>query len=137
HPAIGVAELMRLLVDVYGVDWKEAWKITQATFSYTNHSLLPEAMETWPVWLMEKLLPRHMQIIYLINAMHLDGLREQGVKDAGVLSSVSLIDEHNGRHVRMGHLAFLGSHKVNGVSALHSELVKETVFKDFHRLYPD
>ncbi len=137
HPAIGVAELMQLLVDVYGLEWKEAWSITQATFSYTNHTLLPEALETWPVWLMERMLPRHMQIIYLINAMHLDGLREQGVKDAGVLSSVSLIDERNGRHVRMGHLAFLGSHKVNGVSALHSELVKETVFKDFNQLYPD
>ncbi|MCC3245893.1 glycogen/starch/alpha-glucan phosphorylase [Methylocystis sp. WRRC1] len=137
HPAIGVAELMRLLVDVHGVEWKEAWRITQATFSYTNHTLLPEALETWPVWLMEKLLPRHMQIIYLINAMHLDGLREQGVSDAPTLSSVSLIDEHNGRHVRMGHLAFLGSHRINGVSALHSELVKETVFSDFHRLYPD
>ncbi len=137
HPAIGVAELMRLLVDVHGVEWKEAWRITQATFSYTNHTLLPEALETWPVWLMEKLLPRHMQIIYLINAMHLDGLREKGVSDAPTLSSVSLIDEHNGRHVRMGHLAFLGSHRINGVSALHSELVKETVFSDFHRLYPD
>jgi starch phosphorylase len=137
HPAIGVAELMRLLVDVHGVDWKEAWRITQATFSYTNHTLLPEALETWPVWLMEKLLPRHMQIIYLINAMHLDGLRAQGVSDANVLAAVSLIDEHHGRAVRMGHLAFLGSHKVNGVSALHSELVKETVFRDFHRLYPD
>jgi starch phosphorylase len=137
HPAIGVAELMRLLVDVYGLEWSEAWRITQATFSYTNHTLLPEALETWPVWLMEKLLPRHMQIIYLINAMHLDGLRAEGVSDAGVLASVSLIDEHNGRHVRMGHLAFLGSHKINGVSALHSELVKETVFKEFHRLYPD
>jgi starch phosphorylase len=137
HPAIGVAELMRLLVDVHGVDWSEAWRITQATFSYTNHTLLPEALETWPVWLMEKLLPRHMQIIYLINAIHLDGLRAQGVTDPSVLASVSLIDEHNGRHVRMGHLAFLGSHKVNGVSALHSELVKETVFRDFHRLYPD
>ncbi len=137
HPAIGVAELMRLLVDVHGLDWREAWRITEATFSYTNHTLLPEALETWPVWLMEKLLPRHMQIIYLVNAMHLDGLREKGVTDAGVLASVSLIDEHNGRHVRMGHLAFLGSHKVNGVSALHTELVKETVFRDFHRLYPD
>ena len=111
---------MRLLVDVHGVDWKEAWRITQATFSYTNHTLLPEALETWPVWLMEKLLPRHMQIIYLINAIHLDGLREKGVSDADMLAPVSLIDEHNGRHVRMGHLAFLGSHKVNGVSALHS-----------------
>ena len=137
HPAIGVAELMRLLVDVHGVEWKEAWRITQATFSYTNHTLLPEALETWPVQLMERLLPRHMQIIYLINAMHLDCLRAKGESDPATLSSVSLIDERNGRHVRMGHLAFLGSHKVNGVSALHSALVKETVFKDFHRLYPD
>ena len=136
HPAIGVAELMRLLVDVHGLDWSEAWRITQATFSYTNHTLLPEALETWPVWLMEKLLPRHMQIIYLINALHLDALRDKGA-EAGVISSVSLIDEHNGRHVRMGNLAFLGAHKVNGVSALHTELVKETVFKDFHRLYPE
>ncbi len=127
---------MRLLVDVHGVAWEEAWRITQATFSYTNHTLLPEALETWPVRLMERLLPRHMQIIYLINALHLDALREKGVGDAGTLSAVSLIDEHNGRHVRMGNLAFLGSHKVNGVSALHSELVKETVFRDFHKLYP-
>ena len=137
HPAIGVAELMRLLVDAHGVSWKEAWAITQATFSYTNHTLLPEALETWPVSLMERLLPRHMQIIYLINALHLDKLREDGVEDSGTLANVSLIDEHNGRHVRMGNLAFLGSHKVNGVSALHSELVKETVFRDFHKLYPD
>ena len=136
HPAIGVAELMRLLVDVHGLAWDAAWRITEATFSYTNHTLLPEALETWPVWLMEKLLPRHMQIIYLINARHLDSLREKGVADAARLSAVSLIDEHNGRHVRMGNLAFLGSHRINGVSALHSELVKETVFKDFHALYP-
>ena len=136
HPAIGVAELMRLLVDVHGVEWKEAWKITQATFSYTNHTLLPEALETWPVGLMERLLPRHMQIIYLINALHLDELREKGIHDSGTLSNVSLIDEHNGRHVRMGNLAFLGSHKVNGVSGLHSDLVKETVFRDYHKLYP-
>ncbi len=137
HPAIGVAELMRLLVDVHGVAWKDAWKITQATFSYTNHTLLPEALETWPVGLMERLLPRHVQIIYLINALHLDALREKGVCDSGTLANVSLIDEHNGRQVRMGNLAFLGSHKVNGVSALHSELIKETVFHDFHKLYPD
>ena len=137
HPAIGVAELMRLLVDVHGVPWKDAWTITQATFSYTNHTLLPEALETWPVGLMERLLPRHVQIIYLINALHLDALREKGVSDSGTLANVSLIDEHNGRQVRMGNLAFLGSHKVNGVSALHSELIKETVFHDFHKLYPD
>ena len=137
HPSIGVAELMRLLVDVHGVEWKKAWEITQATFSYTNHTLLPEALETWPVHLMERLLPRCMQIIYLINALHLDKLRAGGVQDAGLLSSVSLIDEHGGRAVRMGPLAFLGSHKVNGVSALHSELMKQTVFHDLHRLYPD
>ncbi len=136
HPAIGVAELMRLLVDVHGVEWTEAWEITQATFSYTNHTLLPEALESWPVGLMERLLPRHMQIIYLINALHLDQLRENGVHDTGVLANVSLIDEHNGRHVRMGNLAFLGSHKINGVSGLHTELVKETVFRDYHKLYP-
>ena len=137
HPAIGVAELMRLLVDVHGLDWEKAWAITQATFSYTNHTLLPEALETWPAPLMERLLPRHMQIIYLINALHLDRLRQAGEHDPGRLASLSLIDEHNGRHVRMGPLAFLGSHKVNGVSALHSELVKQTVFKDLHSVFPD
>ncbi|MBV9246944.1 MAG: glycogen/starch/alpha-glucan phosphorylase [Methylobacteriaceae bacterium] len=136
HPSIGVAELMRILVDLYDVAWEEAWKITTAVFSYTNHTLLPEALESWPVPLMERLLPRHMQILYLINALHLDVLRVRGA-DAGLLSSVSLIDEHNGRRVRMGNLAFLGSHKVNGVSALHTELMKKTVFRDFHRLYPD
>ncbi len=137
HPAIGVAELMRLLVDVHGVEWAKAWEITQGTFSYTNHTLLPEALETWPVQLMERLLPRHMQIIYLINALHLDRLRAGGHDDAGFLSSVSLIDEHNGRKVRMGNLAFVGSHKVNGVSALHTELMKETVFRDMHAIFPD
>ncbi len=137
HPAIGVAEMMRLLVDIYALDWDRAWTITQATFSYTNHTLLPEALETWPAPLMERLLPRHMQIIYLINARHLDKLRGEGMDDPGKLSALSLIDEHSGRHVRMGHLAFLGSHKVNGVSALHSELVKETVFRDLHEIFPD
>ncbi len=136
HPAIGVAELMRLLVDVHGVAWDRAWEITTATFSYTNHTLLPEALETWPASLMERLLPRHMQIIYLINAKHLDALRARGVEDPQKLAAVSLIDEHHGRHVRMGPLAFLGSHKVNGVSALHSELVKETVFRDLDEIFP-
>ncbi|MCI4678717.1 glycogen/starch/alpha-glucan phosphorylase [Rhodoblastus acidophilus] len=137
HPAIAVAEMMRLLVDVYVLDWDRAWEITQATFCYTNHTLLPEALETWPAPLMERLLPRHMQIIYLINARHLDRLRAEGMEDPGKLSALSLIDEHHGRHVRMGHLAFLGSHKVNGVSALHTELVKQTVFRDFNEIYPD
>ena len=137
HPAIAIAELMRLLVDVHRVNWVEAWKITTATFSYTNHTLLPEALETWPVNLMERLLPRHMQIIYLINAYHLNALRAGGNHDWHLQSAVSLIDEHGGRRVRMGNLAFLGSHKVNGVSALHSELIKTHVFRDFHGLYPD
>jgi starch phosphorylase len=137
HPAIAVAELMRLLVDVYGLEWERAWEITQATFCYTNHTLLPEALESWPAPLMERLLPRHMQIIYLINAKHLDRLRAEGKDDPARLAAVSLIDEHNGRHVRMGHLAFVGSHKVNGVSKLHSELVKETVFRDLHEIFPD
>jgi len=136
HPAIAVAELMRLLVDVYGVGWEQARTITQATFSYTNHTLLPEALESWAVPLMERLLPRHMQIIYLINASHLDVLREKG-GDQHLLSNVSLIDEYAGRRVRMGHLAFLGSHKINGVSQLHTDLMKETVFHDLHTLYPD
>jgi starch phosphorylase len=137
HPAIGVAEMMRLLVDEHRVEWEEAWRITTGIFSYTNHTLLPEALESWPVPLMERLLPRHMQIIYLINALHLDRLRTAGRADEALLADVSLIDEHGPRRVRMGALSFLGSHKVNGVSELHTELMRETVFRDFHGLYPD
>jgi len=136
HPAIAVAELMRLLVDVHGMPWEKAWRLTTATLCYTNHTLLPEALETWPVGLMERLLPRHMQIIYLINAQHLDALRNRGLHDADLLRSVSLIEEGHGRRVRMGNLAFLGSHSVNGVSALHTGLMRKTVFTDLHQLYP-
>jgi glycogen phosphorylase len=135
HPAIVVAELMRLLVDVHGLPWAEAWHITTGTISYTNHTLLPEALETWPVPLMERLLPRHMQIIYEINRLHLDELA--GRRNAPSLSDVSVIDEHGEKRVRMGTLAFLGSHKVNGVSALHTELMRCTVFRTLHGLYPD
>ncbi|MDP9413768.1 MAG: glycogen/starch/alpha-glucan family phosphorylase, partial [Pseudomonadota bacterium] len=137
HPAIGVAEMMRLLVDEHGIEWDKAWEITTGVFSYTNHTLLPEALESWPVPLMERLLPRHMQIIYLINALHLDRLRAQGAADEGRLAAVSLIEEHGPRRVRMGALSFLASHKVNGVSALHTHLMRETVFREFHALYPD
>jgi starch phosphorylase len=137
HPAIAIPELMRLLVDEYNVEWGEAWSITQATFSYTNHTLLPEALEHWPVPLMERLLPRHMQIIYLINALHLDKLRAEGKIDESELGEISLIDEHAGRKVRMGWLSFVGAHKVNGVSALHTDLMRQTVFAKFHRIYPD
>jgi starch phosphorylase len=136
HPAIGIAELMRILVDLNKVDWDEAWAITQATFSYTNHTLLPEALETWPVPLMERVLPRHMQIIYLINAAHLDSARRRGFVDAGLLANISLIDEHAGRRVRMGNLAFIGSHKINGVSALHTDLMRKTVFHSLNSVYP-
>ncbi|MDG9927293.1 MULTISPECIES: glycogen/starch/alpha-glucan phosphorylase [unclassified Pseudomonas] len=136
HPAIAVAELMRLLVDVHQLPWYDAWQATVATLSYTNHTLLPEALESWPVSLMERLLPRHMQIIYLINAYHIDSLRAQDIHDFALLRSVSLIEEDHGRRVRMGNLAFLGAHSVNGVSALHTELMRKTVFRDLHGLYP-
>ncbi|MBA1273802.1 glycogen/starch/alpha-glucan phosphorylase [Stutzerimonas azotifigens] len=136
HPAIAVAELMRLLVDVHAMPWDKSWKITVGTLSYTNHTLLPEALETWPVGLMERLLPRHMQIIYLINAYHIDSLRAKDTHDFELLRSVSLIEEEHGRRVRMGNLAFLGSHRVNGVSALHTQLMRKTVFTDLHGLYP-
>ena len=136
HPAISVAELMRILVDVREVPWEEAWDIATRTLGYTNHTLMPEALETWPVPLLERLLPRQMQIIYLVNAIHLEKAKTIEGADDGFLSSVSLIDEGNGRRVRMGHLAFIGSHSINGVSALHSKLVKETIFRDLDRVYP-
>jgi starch phosphorylase len=137
HPAIAIPEMLRLLMDEYGMAWDVAWDIARAVFSYTNHTLLPEALEKWSVPLMQGLLPRHMQIIYMINAKHLDTLRAKGITADAVLASVSLIEENGARNVRMGHLAFLGSHKVNGVSALHTELMRQTVFKDFNDLYPD
>ena len=135
HPAVAVAEMMRLLVDVHGVEWGAAWATTVATFAYTNHTLLPEALETWPVSLMERLLPRHMQIIYLLNARHLEHVNTHGPVDDALLSTLSVIDERHGRRVRMGHLAFLGSHSINGVSALHTGLMQKTVFRDLHAQY--
>lgn len=136
HPALAVAELMRVLVDMHNMKWEAAWTITNAVVSYTNHTLLPEALETWPVNLVERILPRHMQIIYALNARLLESVKAQGHGD-DVLAAVSLIDEHSGRRVRMGNLAFVGAHKVNGVSALHSDLMKVTVFKDLHKVFPD
>ncbi|MBO0710447.1 MAG: glycogen/starch/alpha-glucan phosphorylase [Acetobacteraceae bacterium] len=137
HPAIGVPELIRLLVDVHRMPWDTAWRLAQATFCYTNHTLLPEALERWPVRLLERLLPRHLQIIYAINARHLGDVRTRYPDDEQLIINSSLIDEQDGRTVRMGHLAFLGSHHVNGVSALHTELMRKTVFADLHRLFPD
>jgi glycogen phosphorylase len=137
HPALAVPELMRILVDEHDLPWSDAWHITTNVLNYTNHTLLPEALETWPVPLLERLLPRHLQIIYLINWLHLKKLSEEGRLGDHNVGAVSLIAENGGRRVRMGHLAFLGSRKVNGVSALHTELMRETVFRDLHVLYPD
>ena len=136
HPAVSVAELMRLLVDDHGIDFDEAWDITRRTFSYTNHTLLPEALESWPVPLFERLLPRHMQIVYAINSRLLGEARKSGQFADSSIGAISLIDEGGDRRVRMGNLAFAGSHSVNGVSALHTDLMKQTVFADLHRLYP-
>ncbi|MDR6591294.1 glycogen/starch/alpha-glucan phosphorylase [Agrobacterium tumefaciens] len=137
HPAISICEMMRLLCDVHGLEFDEAWKITQGTFSYTNHTLLPEALESWPVPLLERLLPRHMQIVYAINANTLLFARKEKKMADQQIRSISLIDEGGERRVRMGNLAFIGSHSINGVSALHTELMKETVFADLHSLYPE
>ena len=137
HPAIAVAELMRLLMDTQGIAFDEAWDIVRATTSYTNHTLLPEALESWPIHLFERLLPRHMQIIYAINSKLIEEARAGGHGDGETLSAVSLIGDHDGGRVRMGQLAFVGSHKVNGVSALHTDLMKVTVFKHLNALYPD
>ncbi|MEI6849371.1 MAG: glycogen/starch/alpha-glucan phosphorylase, partial [bacterium] len=135
-PAIAVAELMRILVDHHGLDWDQAWEITKAAIGYTNHTLLPEALESWPVHLFEYVLPRHMQIIYGINAKLIADAQKRPDCTSEFLASVSLIDEHNGRRVRMGQLAFAGAHSINGVSALHTELMKQSVFRDLNELYP-
>jgi starch phosphorylase len=137
HPAISVAELMRLLMDVHGMDFDHAWDITKRTFAYTNHTLLPEALESWAVPLFDRLLPRHMQIIYAINAEVLLLARAGRRFSDEQIRRISLISEGNERRVRMGNLAFVGAHSINGVSALHSDLMKETVFADLNKLYPD
>ncbi len=137
HPAVSVAELMRLLCDVHGMEFDQAWDITRGTIGYTNHTLLPEALESWPVPLFERLLPRHMQIIYAINAkVLLEARKTKNFSDTEI-RSISLIEESGSRRVRMGNLAFVGSHSINGVSALHTDLMKVTVFADLHKLYPD
>ena len=137
HPAIAVAELMHLLVDDHGMDWNTAWNVTRNTFAYTNHTLLPEALEKWPVGLIGRLLPRHLEIIYEINARFLDEVRTAFPGDMNRLSRMSLIDETGERFVRMAYLATVGSHRVNGVARLHSDLLKQTVMHDFAELWPD
>ena len=137
HPAIAVAELMRVLCDEHDMAWATAWGITQRVFSYTNHTLMPEALETWPVALMQHVLPRHLEIIFRINQDFLDFAAKFRPGDMGFLARLSLIDESGERRVRMANLSIVGSHKVNGVSALHSDLLVKTIFADFAALWPD
>jgi glycogen phosphorylase len=137
HPAIGVAELMRLLIDENGIDWDTAWEITGNTFGYTNHTLLPEALEKWPVDLFAGLFPRHMEIIYEINRRFLEEVANRFPGDDERLARMSLIDERGGRYVRMAHLASVGSHAINGVAELHTRLLKEDVLRDFHEMTPE
>lgn len=137
HPAIGVAELMRLLCDEHRMPWAEAWALTQRVFSYTNHTLMPEALETWPVALLQHVLPRHLEIIFRINHDFLAEAARLRPGDDGFLRRLSLIEESGERRVRMAHLSIVGSHKVNGVSALHSDLLVKTIFADFAALWPE
>ncbi|MEO1353517.1 MAG: glycogen/starch/alpha-glucan phosphorylase [Cyanobacteria bacterium J06635_15] len=137
HPSIGVAELMRLLLDEHHLAWDHAWEITQNTFAYTNHTLLPEALEKWPLGLFSSLLPRHIEIIYEINQRFLDQVRVKYLGDNSKLSRLSLIDDSGEKYVRMANLACVGSHAINGVAALHTELLKQTVLRDFYELWPE
>ena len=136
HPSLAIPELMRLLVDIYHLDWDRAWDITTRTFSYTNHTLLPEALEVWPISLFERMLPRHLQIIYEINHQFLNDVMHRYPGDCDRLQRMSLVDERGERQIRMAHLAIVGSHKVNGVAALHTELLKSQLFQDFNEFYP-
>ncbi|MBK5103324.1 MAG: glycogen/starch/alpha-glucan phosphorylase [Burkholderiales bacterium] len=136
HPAIAIPELMRVLVDLNHLDWDNAWDITTRTFSYTNHTLMSEALETWPVAMFEQILPRHLQIIYEINHRFLKGVMHSFPGDNNMRQRMSIIGEEGGKRVRMAHLAVIGSHKVNGVAQLHTELMKQTIFSDFDRCFP-
>ena len=137
HPTIGVAELMRLLLDEYGFDWDKAWEITTKTFAYTNHTLLPEALERWSLGKFNDLLPRHLELIYEINRRFIDEIRIKFPDDVDRIRRMSIIDESGERYVRMAHLACVGSYAINGVAKLHSELLKKTVLHDFYEMYPE
>jgi starch phosphorylase len=137
HPAVAVAELMRLLVDELGMEWERAWESTRRTFGYTNHTLMPEALERWPLAMFRRLLPRHLEIVYEINARFLDEVRVRFWDDEARVARLSLIDEHGERYVRMANLACVGSHAINGVAELHSELLTRDVLEDFHALWPE
>ncbi len=137
HPAIAIAELMRVLVDEHDLEWSEAWEISRATFGYTNHTLLPEALEKWSVDLFGRVLPRHLEIVYELNRRFLESLRSRPKADEAAVQRMSLIEEGPVKHVRMANLAVIGSRSVNGVAALHTELLKSELFRDFHALWPE
>jgi starch phosphorylase len=136
HPSIAIPELMRILLDAHGLRWEKAWDITVRTFAYTNHTLMPEALETWRVALFERVLPRHLHIIYEINRLFLKDVMHRHPGDTDLLRRLSLIGEEGEQHVRMAHLAIVGSHKVNGVAQIHTDLMKQTIFSDFDRFFP-
>ena len=136
HPSLAIAELMRLLVDEHGMDWEPAWAVTEQACAYTNHTLLAEALEKWPLPLFGSLLPRHLEIIYEINRRFLDSVRLRHPGDEGLVRRLSIVDEGGSRHIRMAHLAAVGSHAINGVAAMHTELLQQTVLKDFHAVAP-
>ena len=136
HPALAIAELMRLLVDVHGMPWEQAWEITRSSMAYTNHTIMPEALERWPVWMLERILPRHLQIIYLINHVFLQEVSARHPGDEDRVRRMSIVEEGSEKKIRMAHLAIVGSSHVNGVSALHTEILRRHVFGDFDELYP-
>lgn len=136
HPSIAIAELMRILVDINHLNWDRAWSITTRTFSYTNHTLMAEALETWPVAMFEEILPRHLQIIYEINERFLTQVMQRFPGENELRRRMSIIGEEGGKRVRMAHLAMIGSHTVNGVAEIHTQLMKQTIFADFDRMYP-
>jgi starch phosphorylase len=137
HPAIAIPELIRLLVDIEGLDWDKAWNICINTFGFTNHTLMPEALETWPVDILGRILPRHLEIIYDINQRFLNELNDHYPNDPAMQKKLSLIEEGPVKKIRMAYLAIVGSHSVNGVAELHSRLLREKIFKDFYALYPE
>ncbi len=137
HPSLSVPELMRLLIDVEGIEWDRAWDLTVRSLGYTNHTLLPEALEKWPVEMFDRLLPRHLQIVYEINRRFLDRVAERFPGDSAIQQRMSLIEEGKKRHVRMAYLSIVGSHSTNGVAALHTELLKKDLLPDFYAMFPE
>ena len=137
HPTLAIPELMRVLIDIEGLEWDDAFHVTQKTFAYTNHTILPEALEQWPVWFFEQILPRHLQIVYEINERFMKEIKARFPGDHDRLSRMSIVEEHWERKIRMAHLAIVGSHSVNGVAALHSEILKNELFHDFYEMYPE